>query len=107
MAKNGSSPIFQVNANKRLAFGFNIDYLYGRGYYPDQATAFFNAGLFASYIGERYQIQAMYNNFSLKMNENGGIADDQYVTRPENMPDVGGWNDLFSCQSGANIEPQS
>lgn len=81
---------FSVNANKRLAFGFNIDYLYGRGYYPDQATAFFNAGLFASYIGERYQLQAMYNNFSMKMNENGGIADDQYVTRPENMPDMGG-----------------
>ena len=81
---------FSVNANKRLAFGFNIDYLYGRGYYANQSTAFFNAGLFASYIGERYQMQAMYNNFSMKMNENGGITDDQYVTRPENMPDVGG-----------------
>lgn len=81
---------FSVNANKRLAFGFNIDYLYGRGYYTDQATAFFNAGLFASYIGERYQMQAMYNNFSMKMNENGGITDDQYITRPENMPEVGG-----------------
>lgn len=24
---------FSVNVNKRLAFGFNFDYLYGRGYY--------------------------------------------------------------------------
>ena len=76
---------FSVNVNKRLAFGFNIDYLYGRGYYANQSTAHFNAGLFASYIGDKYQMQAIYNNFFLKMNENGGIADDQYITRPENM----------------------
>lgn len=76
---------FSVNANKRLAFGFHIDYLYGRGYYQNQSTSHFNAGLFGSYLGERYQIQAMYNNFFLKMNENGGIADDRYITRPESM----------------------
>ena len=28
---------FSVNANKRLALGFNIDYLYGRGYYAAQS----------------------------------------------------------------------
>jgi hypothetical protein len=78
---------FSVNANKRLAFGFNIDYLYGRGQYQNQNTAYFNGGLFASYIGERYQMQAMYNNFFLRMNENGGIADDKYITRPEDMAD--------------------
>lgn len=76
---------FSVNVNKQMAFGFNIDYLYGRGYYQNQSTSHFNAGLFGSYIGEKYQIQAVYNNFFLKMNENGGIADDQYITRPENM----------------------
>lgn len=81
---------FSVNVNKRLAFGFNFDYLYGRGYYADQATSHFNAGLFGSYIGERYQVQAMYNNFFLKMNENGGISDDKYITRPEEMDDPGG-----------------
>lgn len=81
---------FSVNANKRLAFGFNIDYLYGRGYYTNQSTAHFNAGLFASYIGEKYQMQAIYNNFFMKMNENGGITDDRYITRPEEMSDVGG-----------------
>ena len=76
---------FSVNANKRLAFGFNIDYLYGRGFYANQSTSYFNAGLFASYIGERYQMQAIYNHYFMKMNENGGIADDQYITHPENM----------------------
>ena len=76
---------FSVNANKRLAFGFNIDYLYGRGYYQNQSTSHFNAGVFASYIGDKYQMQAVYNNFTMKMNENGGIQDDRYITRPEDM----------------------
>ena len=76
---------FSVNVNKRLAFGFNFDYLYGRGYYANQSTSHLNAGLFGSYIGERYQIQAVYNNFFMKMNENGGIANDGYITRPDTM----------------------
>ena len=76
---------FSVNVNKRLAFGFNFDYLYGRGYYANQSTSHFNAGLFGSYIGERYQIQAVYNNFFMKMNENGGIANDGYITRPDTL----------------------
>lgn len=81
---------FSVNANKRLAFGFNVDYLYGRGYYLNQSTAYFNGGLFASYIGDKYQMHAVYNNFHLKMNENGGITDDRYITHPEEMEDPGG-----------------
>lgn len=85
---------FSVNANKNLAFGFNIDYLYGRGYYNSQSTAFFNAGLFGSYIGERYQAHLLFNNFTLKMAENGGIADDRYITDPENEEVSGGKTDI-------------
>jgi hypothetical protein len=76
---------FSVNVNKRAAFGFNIDYLYGRGLYSNQSTAHFNGRLFGSYIGDRYQIQGVFNTYNLKMNENGGIQNDQYITRPENM----------------------
>lgn len=76
---------FSVNVNKRLAFGFNTDYIYGRGYYTSQATSYFNAGLFASYIGKRYQMHVAYNNFFFKMNENGGITDDRYITNPESL----------------------
>lgn len=78
---------FSVNVNKRMAFGFNVDYLYGRGQYANQATSYFNGGLFASYVGERYNMHALYNNYFMKMNENGGITDDQYITHPENMAD--------------------
>lgn len=96
---------FSVNVNKQLAFGFNIDYLYGRGYYQNQSTSHFNAGLFGSYIGEKYQVQAVYNNFFLKMNENGGIADDQYITRPENMS--GGKKEYESTTIPVKLEQSS
>ncbi len=96
---------FSVNVNKQLAFGFNIDYLYGRGYYQNQSTSHFNAGLFGSYIGEKYQVQAVYNNFFLKMNENGGIADDQYITRPENMS--GGKKEYESTTIPVKLEQTS
>ncbi len=76
---------FSVNVNKKLAFGFNIDYLYGRGYYNNQNTAYFNAAFFGSYIGDKYQMQAIYSNNYLKTNENGGIEDDRYITAPEEM----------------------
>ena len=76
---------FSVNVNKKLAFGFNFDYLYGRGYYNNQNTSHFNAAVFGSYIGDRYQVQAIYSNNYLKNNENGGITDDRYITAPEEM----------------------
>ncbi len=76
---------FSVNANEKLAFGFNFDYMYGRGYYQHQATSFFNGGVFGSYRGEKYQAHFMYNNFVMKMGENGGITDDRYITNPEDM----------------------
>ena len=76
---------FAVNANKRLGFGFYIDYLYGRGMYNNQSTAFFNGGLFASYRGDKYDLHFIFNNDNLKMRENGGITDDRYITDPLDM----------------------
>lgn len=87
---------FSVNVNKQLAFGFNIDYLYGRGYYKSQNTSYFNAALFGSYIGDRYEATLLYSNNYLKNNENGGITDDRYITDPQAM--AGG---------GKTYEPQN
>ncbi len=76
---------FAINANKRLGFGFYIDYIYGRGLYNDQSTAFFNGGLFSSYRGDKYNMHFIFNNDNLKMAENGGITDDRYITNPLDM----------------------
>ncbi len=76
---------FAINANKRLGFGFYIDYIYGRGLYTDQSTALFNGGLFSSYRGDKYNMHFIFNNDNLKMAENGGITDDRYITNPLDM----------------------
>ena len=76
---------FAINANKKLGFGFNIDYLYGRGMYTDQNTAFFNGNLFAYYWGDKYNMHFIFSNNNLKMAENGGISDDRYITNPLDM----------------------
>ena len=76
---------FAVNANKKLGFGFYIDYVYGRGMYNNQSTAFFNGGLFSSYRGDKYDMHFIFNNDNLKMRENGGITDDRYITDPLDM----------------------
>lgn len=76
---------FGVNANKRTGFGFNIDYLYGRGLYDHQSTAYFNGSLYGYHHGDRYEVNALLSYNKLRLAENGGIADDRYVTNPEAM----------------------
>ena len=80
---------FDVNANKRMGFGFNIDYVYGRGKYNHQSTALFNGNLFAYYLGDKYNMHFSFINDNLKVAENGGITDDRYVSAPLDMAEGG------------------
>ena len=74
---------FAVNAGKRLNFGFDLEYAYSRGYYQNQNQSHFNATLFSSYTGDKYNMHVLFTNSHQKVNENGGIVDDNYVTHPE------------------------
>ena len=76
---------FAVNANKRFGLGFLADYLYGRGQYHSQSTAYFNASLYSYYRGERYQAYFLGSRIHMKQAENGGITDDRYITDPLEM----------------------
>lgn len=76
---------FGANVNKRTGLGFNIDYLYGRGLYDHQSTGYFNGSLYGYHHGERYGINALLSYNKLRLAENGGIADDRYITNPEAM----------------------
>jgi len=78
---------FATNVNKRLNFGFDLDYAYARGYYSNQSNSHFNATLFSSYIGDRYQMHFFFNAAHQKASENGGITNDNYVTHPESFND--------------------
>ena len=74
---------FAVNANKRLGFGFDLDYYYARGYYQNQSQSHFRASLFGSYRGDRYQMHILASAYQHKATENGGITNDNYITHPE------------------------
>ena len=74
---------FAANLNKRFGFGFDLKYLYARGYYQSQSTSHFNATLYASYLGDQYQLHALFTNYHQKNAESGGITDDEYVLHPE------------------------
>jgi len=78
--------IYAVNMNKEIGFGLKLDYLYGRGYYSNQATSDFNTTFFGSILKDQYHAHyAFFSNY-LKTAENGGITEDDYVTNPENFP---------------------
>ena len=79
---------FGVNVNKRFNIGFDLDYAYARGYYSNQSTSHFNATLFSSYLGDRYQMHFFFNAAHQKAAENGGISNDNYVTHPESFTDT-------------------
>lgn len=77
---------YAVNVNKDIGLGFNIDYIYGRGYHDNQSTADFGVNLYGSIIKDQYKAHwIIYTNY-LKTRENGGITDDAYVTDPQKFP---------------------
>ncbi len=88
--QNGEDHIdakFAINANKRLGMGFDLDYHYARGYYQNQSISHFRASFFSSYIGDRYQMHALFSTYHRKVSENGGINNDNYITHPESFDD--------------------
>ena len=78
---------FGVNAGKRLNFGFDLDYAYARGYFSSQSVSHFNAVLFSSYTGDKYNLHFFFNAGHHKITENGGITDDNHITHPESFQD--------------------
>ena len=78
--------LYTNNAGKRINFGGIFDYLYGQGYYDHQSTSYQGATAFASYLGDRYDFHFHYTHNYMKMAENGGITDDAFIVRPEDLP---------------------
>lgn len=78
---------FAVNAGKKLGVGFDLNYAYARGYYSNQSTSHFGATLYASYLGDRYNMHTMFSTYHQKVSENGGITNDNYITHPETFDD--------------------
>ena len=77
---------FATNINKQAGIGFDIDYLYARGYYRNQSHSSFGATLYGSYRGDQYQLHSFYTTGYIKNLENGGIEDENYISNPESFP---------------------
>lgn len=76
---------YSTNINKRSGIGFTYDYLYGRGYYNSQSTAFMSGDLYGYYHGDHYQMHVTTKLSHMKMAENGGINDYTYIISPEKI----------------------
>lgn len=73
---------FNGNITPDAQIGAWMSYLYSRGSYENQAAKHFNWGVNGSYLGERYQVMAMFNAHANTNKENGGISDRRYITDP-------------------------
>lgn len=87
-SQNGEDRVrayFATNINKLSGLGFKLDYLYGRGYYNSQANSMFGSTFYGYHRGERYDLHAYININDLKMGENGGIENDDYIENPQSF----------------------
>lgn len=76
---------FSGNASSRLQFGANVDYIYSKGSYANQAVKNLIWGLSSSYMGDRYEYQTFFNHYNGLNQDNGGITDDLYITDPAQL----------------------
>lgn len=87
---------FAGNVNKGIGVGAFADYIHSKGCYANLAVKNFNFGFTVYYTGNRYEMQALYQQYNSLNRENGGITDDNYILDPA------------SLQGGVSkIEPQS
>ena len=77
--------VFSGNINAKAQVGANIDYLYSKGSYADQAAKGLSWGLNGSYLGDRYEFQGFFNQYNNVNKENGGITDMLYITDPAEL----------------------
>lgn len=89
------------NINKQAQVGAWLSYLYSRGMFENQSGKHFNWGANGSYLGRKYQMMAMLNNWSCVNLENGGISDDLYITDPAAVQ--GGSSSIGSKQIPVNL----
>lgn len=84
-AQDRLTMVFSGNAGPKLQIGANLDYLYSKGMYANQADKNLTYGMSASYMGDRYELQTFYNHSHAALKENGGITDVLYITHPEEL----------------------
>jgi hypothetical protein len=77
--------LLAFNAGKKINIGFDVDYLYARGFYTSQAAKHMEWVCFGNYISDRHQLHLFFNPSDYTNAENGGIEDDRWISHPDYM----------------------
>lgn len=83
-AENRFQGELSINMGKKLNVGFNLDYIYSRGFYRSLSNKGVSYDFYASYIGDKYKMHAYFHNNNFTVIENGGISDFgmEYLSSP-------------------------
>jgi hypothetical protein len=73
------------NAGKKLNVGIDFNYTYSRGHYASNNNKHLYYRPFAGYTGDRYEANAFFSNYNYVNAENGGLADNRYITSPDDF----------------------
>jgi len=82
-AENRFQAEISMNMGKKLNVGFDFDYIYSRGFYKSLSNKGVTYDFYASYIGDKYKMHALFHNNNFTIIENGGISDTLYITNPD------------------------
>lgn len=74
-----------ININKQINVGGDFNYFLSRGMYTNNKGREVNYRLFGSLRLPRYELFISGGNNYLKLNENGGLANDNYINRPQDF----------------------
>lgn len=77
--------VFAGNVNRKIGIGANLDYLYSKGAYANQAAKNLIYGAQGYYNGDRYEMQAFLEHYNSMNQENGGITNDLYILDPAEL----------------------
>ncbi len=62
-----------ISFNKNLTVGFDIDYVYSRGFYQYNADKQISYDFYAAYVNDKYQMHAFVANNNYTHSEDGGV----------------------------------
>lgn len=76
---------FAGNVNQNIGVGLFADYIHSKGSYANLAVKNFSFGGTVYYTGNRYEMQAMYQQYNSLNQENGGISNPGYILDPASL----------------------
>lgn len=79
--------VMTLNLGKKINFGGEMDYIYSWGHYASNGNKLLSYRLFGNYLTDRYEMRAYLSNYNFVNYENGGLADDEYITNPDKFND--------------------